>query len=100
MSIYLLLFLSSLIYLESHAAGPPYSARLLHPRQGDTVLAGHQYTVTWTVDSSFSTLSLIILESGFNAEIATSIPNTGSYNWSVETWWPSTNVAMVLNRPD
>lgn len=84
-----------------HATGPPYDAVLLHPRTGDTVYAGRQFVVTWTIDTSFSDLNLYILGDGYNLEIATGIPNTGSWEWNVETNWPSTtSIYMVLNRAD
>lgn len=84
-----------------HATGPPYNAVLLHPRTGDTVYAGRQFVVTWTIDTSFSDLNLYILGDGYNLEIATGIPNTGSWEWNVETNWPSTtSIYMVLNRVD
>jgi hypothetical protein len=85
-----------------HATGPPYDAQLLHPRSGDVVYAGQNYLVTWTIDDSFSDLNLYILGGGYNVEIAAGIPNTGSWEWSVQTSWPSSTgtIYMVLNRVD
>jgi|SRR5271156_1467571 len=78
-----------------------YNATLLHPIAGDVVYAGQPYTVTWTVDTSFTTLNLFILGDDYNDQIAYNINNTGSYIWNVETYWPSaSSLYMVLNRAD
>src|SRR5271170_5674887 len=78
-----------------------YDSYLLHPVAGDTVYAGQPYPVTWFVDPTIDNLNLYILGGGSNNEIATAIPNTGSYTWNVESYWPSsTQYYMVLNRVD
>jgi len=82
--------------------GPPYNATLLHPRSGDVAFAGRNYVVTWTIDNSFSDLNLYILGGGYNLEIASGIPNSGSWEWNIETNWPSSinTIYMVLDRVD
>lgn len=78
-----------------------YDSQLLHPVSGDVVYAGQPYNVTWTVDSSFSTLNLYVLGDNYNDAIVLNTSNTGSYIWSVETSWPSTDLLyMVLSRVD
>jgi len=78
-----------------------YDSQLLHPVAGDVVYAGQPYNVTWTVDSSFSTLNLYVLGDNYNDAIVLNTSNTGSYIWNVETSWPSTDLLyMVLSRVD
>jgi len=87
--------------LLSSVTATTYDSQLLHPVAGDVVYAGQPYTVSWTVDSSFSTLNLVILGDNYNDGIALNISNTGSYIWNVETSWPSTDLLyMVLSRVD
>lgn len=83
------------------ATGPPYNSSLLHPRNGDTVNAGQKFLVTWTIDNSISNLDLVMRGAGFNFAIARGIANTGSWEWNVEEFWPtSTSIYMVLDRVD
>ena len=98
----LLIFVVFLVHVfVQRVAGVTYNATLLHPVAGDVVYAGQPYTVTWTVDTSFTILNLYILGDGYNNEIASNINNTGHYIWNVETFWPSTGALyMVLNRVD
>lgn len=101
-SIITLFFQGLLILVQlADAAGPPYNSRLLRPRNGDTVNAGQTFLVTWTVDNSISSLDLVIRGAGFNFAIARGIANTGSFEWNVEQFWPSsTSIYMVLDRVD
>jgi len=97
--ILLLLFLVTCSFFRVEAV--TYNATLLHPVAGDVVYAGQPYTVTWTVDTSFTTLNLFVLGDDYNDQIVHNINNTGSYIWNVETYWPSTSsLYMVLNRAD
>jgi hypothetical protein len=91
-----LLFSFLLFHLISAAS---YDSYITHPIAGDKVLAGHPYSVTWVVDPSLTgALNLAILGGGFDLIIGSDVPNSGSFNWSVETWWPSTtSIFMVLN---
>lgn len=98
MNISLLFFFPIIAFFHLIPAAA-YDGYITHPISGDTILAGKPYTVTWFVDPTLTmSLNLIVLGGGFNVEIGTNIPNTGSFNWTVETWWPSTtSVYMVLN---
>ena len=76
-----------------------YNSHVLHPVHGDIVYAGQPYNVTWLVDSSFTTLSLVVFN--VNWYIAYDIPNSGSHIWNVEPIWASgSEFWMILNRAD
>jgi hypothetical protein len=99
--LHLLLFPLLLTSWLFRADAVTYNATLLHPVAGDVVYAGQPYTVTWTVDTSFSVLNLFVLGDDYNDQIAYNINNTGSYIWDVQTYWPSaSSLFMVLNRAD
>jgi hypothetical protein len=77
---------------------PHVDGHVLHPVAGDKVYAGGIFVVTWTVDTCFSNINLYVLGGGYNVRLATNIENTGSWEWHVQRFWPSTkSLYMVLN---
>lgn len=55
------------------------------PNGGETLLVGQRYPITWTSTHNFSRIDIYYLSvAGYSAGIATYVPDTGTYDWTVD----------------
>jgi hypothetical protein len=65
------------------------------PNGGEVLNVGQTYTITWTSSGNFTSCEIILYNSaGIDEVIAGSVPNTGSYNWTVSASGDSLNLAV------
>jgi len=78
---------------------PPISVRLTQPNGGEVWLIGGSYYISWLAIgfSSNATVSLYLLEGGTTIQtIATNIPNSGLYAWTVPSMEQATNLRIEI----
>lgn len=73
---------SSLLLLISLFASSQ-TITVTSPQGGDTLVGAQTYTITWTSTGSIPLVDISYLRTGVIHSIQTSVPNTGSYSWTV-----------------
>lgn len=74
---------ASIIFFLYGLIGLSQTITLTSPQGGDTLIGGQTYTITWTSTGSIPNVDLSYLRNGVIYSIQSSVPNTGTYSWTV-----------------
>ncbi|MDD5110241.1 MAG: Ser-Thr-rich GPI-anchored membrane family protein [Patescibacteria group bacterium] len=82
----------TLVYVTNPApaAAETSAITVLTPNGGETWTKGEKVTITWSAPKDITSVNIRLAVSGnpdsqnFNAAIASGVPNTGSYSWTVK----------------
>ena len=86
----------------AHQAPPPSNVTLTSPNGGELWQAGNSYTITWNAPDLNVPMQLWLLREGqrerYRHIISNSLPNTGSFAWTIPPGVPSGDNYKVMVR--